>query len=747
MRRVIPLLFALAGACITAKPMSTTWPALDAQLLADSAATYNFQLGFPVPLAVTPDGAVLFRRTPPRSFAADLYELDTKSGAVKTLATAAEMLGSGGDEHLSDAEKARRERARTATKGVVDVQVSADGHTVFVPLGGMFHLIDRETGIRRAVDPKGDAYDPHLSPDGTQIAFVRDGDLWIASANAAPRRLTKHPEGIDYGSAEFVAQEELDRRRGFWWSPDGKELVFQRTDARKVETVYVADARHPTSPPVPFKYPRPGTPNAIVDLGIVAAAGGEPTWITWDLAKYPYLARVAWPEKGPLTIVVLSRPQTDLAVIEAKTGRVILSEHDDAWVNLGGGGIGRGGGIGATLGAPMWLPDGTFLWASEASGTWILELRNPDGAVAKTLTTPDFGLDELVGFDGKNAVVIASTNPTRSDVWLVPIDGSAAPSRLTDGDGRSTAAFDHGVTIITTGKHAGGRAVTANGHELPSVAERPKLVPTTVFETVDIGGRTHYAAVTKPRTFAAGQKYPVLLKVYAGPHVQTVLDSLDAYVMDQWYADAGFIVVRSDGRGTPGRGRAWERAISGDLITIPLADQVDALHALGAHHPEMDLARVGVFGWSFGGYFTTMALLLRPDVFACGVAGAPVTDWSLYDTAYTERYMRTPDDNAKGYEQTSALGHADKLSRPLLLIHGITDDNVHLANTLGLIENLYVAGKRAEVVLLSGTHMVPDPKLALAREKVQIDFFREHLGTAQGSAQLDRAQAVANDRK
>jgi dipeptidyl-peptidase 4 len=205
--------------------------------------------------------------------------------------------------------------------------------------------------------------------------------------------------------------------------------------------------------------------------------------------------------------------------------------------------------------------------------------------------------------------------------------------------------------------------------------------------------------------------------------------------------------VRSDGRGTPGRGRAWERAISGDLITIPLADQVDALHALGAHHPEMDLARVGVFGWSFGGYFTTMALLLRPDVFACGVAGAPVTDWSLYDTAYTERYMRTPDDNAKGYAQTSALTHADKLSRPLLLIHGITDDNVHLANTLGLIENLYVAGKRAEVVLLSGTHMVPDPKLALAREKVQIDFFREHLGTAQGSAQLDGAQAVANNRK
>ena len=220
----------------------------------------------------------------------------------------------------------------------------------------------------------------------------------------------------------------------------------------------------------------------------------------------------------------------------------------------------------------------------------------------------------------------------------------------------------------------------------------------------------------------------MLLNVYGGPHKQMVLDARDTYVMDQWYADAGFIVVRSDNRGTPGRGRAWERAISGDLITAPLDDQVGALQAIGARYPELDLTRVGIFGWSFGGYLSALAMLLRPDVFACGVAGAPVTDWSLYDTAYTERYMRTPEHNAKGYEATSALTHAAKLRRPLLIIHGITDDNVHLANTLGLIENLYVAGKRAEVVLLSGTHMVPDPKLALAREQVQIDFFREHLG-------------------
>jgi dipeptidyl-peptidase-4 len=179
----------------------------------------------------------------------------------------------------------------------------------------------------------------------------------------------------------------------------------------------------------------------------------------------------------------------------------------------------------------------------------------------------------------------------------------------------------------------------------------------------------------------------------------------------------------------PGRGRAWERAVLGDLVTIPLEDQVGALQALGTRHPELDLSRAGVFGWSFGGYMAAMAVLLRPDVFKAAVAGAPVTDWSLYDTAYTERYMKTPEQNPDGYRATSALTHAAKLARPLLLIHGLTDDNVHLAHTLALVEALYIAAKRAEVITLSATHMVPDPKLNLAREQVQVEFFRQHLGT------------------
>jgi len=718
-RRLLTLAVVLS-ACRTTQTMS--WPALNRELLADAGATFNFRLGLPTPLAITRDGAVLFRRTPPRDFAADLYELDTRTGAVKTLAAAADLIGMG-EEHLSDAEKARRERMRTATRGVVDVDVSDDGHVVLVPLGGRLYLIDRATGARRAIDPRGAVYDPHLSPDGRTIAFARDGDLWIVSEGGGPRRLTTHPEGLEYGVAEFVAQEEFGRRRGFWWSPDSKQICFQRTDARAVDTIYVSDPRHPERAPVPFKYPRAGTANAKVDLGIVATAGGEPKWVTWDLARYTYLVDIDWPKRGALTALVINRDQTDLALlaIDPATGstKQLLTEHDDAWLNVGSG-------------APKWLEDGSgFLWMTEAKGAWTLDLRSPDGALVRPLTAPDFGLRHLAGVGKDGAIVEASTNAPAQAVWRVPFDGSA-PQALTPLDGVASAHAEHDVVVLDVQLHAGGHQsfALAGGarHEIPSVAERPKLTPTTKIETVDVDGRKQFVAITRPQGFDPQRRYPVLLKVYGGPHVMTVVDSLDAYVMDQLYADAGFVVVRTDGRGTPNRGRAWERAILRDLISIPLVDQVAGLKAAGERHRELDLSRVGVAGWSFGGYFSVMAALLHPDVFKAAIAGAPVTDWTLYDTAYTERYMKPPQENPDGYKTTSALTHAAKLERPLLLIHGITDDNVHFAHSLALIESLYLAGKRAEVIALSATHMVPDPKLNVAREKVQIDFLRDHLG-------------------
>lgn len=704
-----------------------SWPALDEQLLADAAATLQWRLGVPVPLAITRDGAVLFRRTPPRGLASDLHEL-APDGTVRTLVRAADLVT--GDEQLSDAEQARRERTRTATRGIVDIDVSDAGAIVSFALGRRLHLLDRRTGALRSLDPGGPVYDPHLSPDGAAIAFVRDGDLWLVTADAAPRRLTRHPDGFEYGVADFAAQEELRRTRGFWWSPDSRRIVFQRSDLRPVQTLYIADARHNERRPVAFRYPRAGTANAVVDLGVidVDAAGApgapvrEPRWLTWDHAAYEYLVSVQWPARGPLTALVIDRDQQQLAILafDPTTGSAatLLTERDDAWLNV-------------DVGAPRWLDDGSgFLWMTEASGHWVLERRAADGSPVAALTPPDFGLRELVGVDPHHAIVEASTSPITQDVWRVPLDGSA-PIRLTHADGVAHATARHGIVVVDTLRAAGGRAAFAltggHRHVLPSAAERPRLVPTTVLETVVLDDRHHHVAITRPRDFDPGRRYPVLLRVYAGPHVITVEGGRDAYVLDQWYADAGFVVVRCDGRGTPHRGRLWERAILGDLITIPLDDQVAALRALAARHAELDLDRVGVYGWSFGGYFAVLAVLLRPDVFKAAVAGAPVTDWTLYDTAYTERYMKTPQRNPDGYRAASALTHAARLERPLLILHGITDDNVHFAHTLALIEALYVAGKRAEVITLSATHMVPDPRLSLARDLVQVDFFRRHL--------------------
>ncbi|MET0384377.1 MAG: DPP IV N-terminal domain-containing protein, partial [Polyangiales bacterium] len=574
----------------------------------------------------------------------------------------------------------------------------------------------------------GSAFDPHLSPDGKHVSFVRDGDLWITDAEASnkkPRRITQHPAGLEYGVAEFVAQEELERRRGYFWSPDSKHIAFQRTDASKVSTVYVADPSHPDRAPAEFKYPRAGTDNAVVDFGIVAAEGGTPRWVTWDLAAYPYLAQVQWPKNAPLTLTVLDRNQTKLALlaVDPQTGAVreLLHVEDAAWINI-------------NPSSPTWLPDGSgFLWLNEVEAGFDLALHDAQGALTRTIQPASFGARDIVGIepDGSAVIVLASSDPREQHVWRVPLDGSA-PKALTHDGGVHEAISEHGITAIRSALRVGGSSTTVVGpgdsrHELPAVSEQPKLVPTTVLDAVEVGEHKFYTAVTRPRNFSPGKRYPVLLRVYGGPHMQTVLDYRDGYLLDQWYADAGFIVVRADGRGTPNRGRSWERAVLNDLATVPLEDQVAALSALSERHPELDRSRVGIFGWSFGGYLSTIALLLRPDVFHAAIAGAPVTDWALYDTAYTERYMKLPADNPEGYQRASALTHAGSLTRPLLLMHGVTDDNVHFAHSLALIEKLYGTGKRAEVVLLSSTHMLTDPKLALAREKLQVEFFREKL--------------------
>jgi dipeptidyl-peptidase 4 len=708
-------------------------PPVDEAFVTQFAATYGFRLGLPQAPAIAPDGDVLFTRTPPRSFVADLFERDATTGVVTKVLDAATLLG-GGTEQLSAAEKARRERLRQATRGISNFELSRDGARLLVPLSDRLFVVERARGPGgKAVElatGEGFPYDPQLSPAGDQVAFVLDGDLWVvaARAGATPRRLTTRPSpAVEHAVAEFVAQEEMDRSHGYWWSPDGRRIAYQHSDLSPVDTLWVADPAHPDHEPTPFRYPRAGTANAVVTLGIVPAAGGDTLWVDWDRARWPYLTRVRWPERGPLTIVVINRPQTELAVLavdERGATRTLLVERDPAWLDLPDAEL------------PRWLADGSgFLWATERRGAWQLELRQADGALARELTPVGFGLLDYEGFDDESRVawVTASPDPTQARVFRVPLAGDAREVTGEEGVHTVTVAPAGGWAVASLSLRGGERRFDvlrpdgAVAGALPTVAEDPPWVPAVEWTTASAGGREHHAAIVRPRDFERGRRYPVLLHVYGGPTSLMVKRTARSYLLDQWYADAGFVVVAIDGRGTPARGRDWERAVHKDLITVALGDQVDVLRALGGRYPELDLSRVGVYGWSFGGYVSAMAVLLRPDVFAAAVAGAPVTDWALYDTFYTERYMQTPQENPAGYARSSAIARAAELTRPLLVIHGTADDNVHFANSLGLVQALFRAGKDVELLPVGATHMTPDPAVALALHRKTLAFFRAHL--------------------
>ena len=705
-------------------------PAFDEAFIRQFASTLGFKLGAPGEIAIAPDGDVLFTRTGPRSFVGDLYERDAQSGAVTLVVDAATLLG-GGEEQLSAEEKARRERLRRTTRGISGFELSQDGSRLLVPLSDRLFLVER---AGRKVVPldtgEGFPYDPHLSPAADRVAFVVDGDLWVvdARAGAKPRRLTTRPSPtIEHAVAEFVAQEEMDRTRGYWWSPDGRSIAYQRNDVSKVDTLYVADPAHPDRAPTPFRYPRAGTANAEVTLGVISVEGGDTRWIEWDRERYPYLTRVHWPERGPLTLVVMNRAQTELAVLAADekgVTRTLLTERDAAWLDLPDPEL------------PRWLADGSgFLWATERRDVWQLELRKADGSFDRELTDAGFGYQSFEGFDdaSRTAWVVASFDPTQAQVWRVPLVGEPQAVTREEGVHRVKVARNGGWAVTDSSPSDGSRRFEVRrpdgtvAGELPSVAEVPPWQPSVEWTKVTADGRDFNAAVVRPRALEPDRRYPVLVHVYAGPTSLMVRRSPRSYLLDQWYADAGFVVVSIDGRGTPYRRRDWLRVVHKNLIGVALRDQVDVLRALGARYPELDLGHVGIYGWSFGGYASAMAVLLRPDVFRAAVAGAPVTDWALYDTFYTERYMQTPQENPEGYAKTSAIAQAAKLTRPLLVIHGTSDDNVHFANSLGLVQALFRAGKEVELLPVAATHMTPDPEVALALHRRQLAFFRRHL--------------------
>ena len=728
----LPHLLVLAATALTLVRAADEDPAL--KHFRDLAETRNYTLGRPTAPKLTPDGSkVIFLRGGPRDPVLRLYEFDLATKRERELITPAQLLG-GAAEKLTAEEKARRERARITARGFTRFDLSKDASRILVTLSGKLYVINR-ADLKVTALPGKYWIDPHFSPDGTAVAAVSAGELHVIelATNTEHALTSGATETLTHGVAEFVAQEEMDRREGFWWSPDSKWLAYQETDESEVEARYIADPLHPEVTPQKFLYPRAGSPNAKVRLGVISRAGGATRWMDWDAAKFPYLTRVVWKEAGaPLSLLVETRIQQEQRLLAADpatgTTRELLRETDSTWINLDRQSV-----------FPRWLKGGKqFLWSTESRGDWQLELRDASGALVRELTPLNLGYRSLAGIDERAGVVFvqASANPTDTQVWRVPLGGGAATALTTARGSHSATISEDGRVMLhtfnlldgTTGTEvldAGGTVLAT----LPSVAESPAELPRLELTRTIGGERSYYAALIRPRDFVAGKKYPVILSVYAGPHITVVNSSLRSYLADQWIADQGYIVVKLDGRGTPLRGRAWQRVVYRNLIDIALHDQVEGLQALGVQYPELDLTRVGVTGWSFGGYFSAMATLRRPDVFKAGVAGAPVVTWENYDTYYTERYMGLPQDNPAGYKASSVLTYAKDLQRPLLLIHGLTDDNVYVQHTLQLADALYMAGKTYELMPMLGTHMAgsSDPVVKLREEQRVIEFFNREL--------------------
>ncbi len=687
------------------------------------ARTQRLTLGEPRDLSVTPDGQrVVFARSRGGADPVNcLWVADVETGEERLVADPVALMAAiaADDADLPPEERARRERLREGAGGITGYELDrAAERAVFVLAGNLFTAeLDGES---RRLDVPGPVFDPHVSPDGTRIAYVRGRELWVTDLHGDAHLVAGPADGdadtVSWGSADFVAAEEMNRYRGFWWSPDSSAIVACRVDDAPVQVWHISNPADPSSTPRPVRYPAAGTPNPEVTLHVCALESGDRVAVDWDRDAFEYLAKVAWNGHG-LALTVLSRDQHDLQVLAAdpSTGATttVFTDHDDAWVELVPG-------TGALI-----APD-TPVMCTEADGARRLSLGDD-------LVSPaDVQIRSVVQADADRVVVTGNPLDDASQLHVYRWTRTDGFEALTDGLAVNQATVG-GDTILfrtATVDEPGARWRLPNGNTLDSHAERPLVRP-----NVRIAAHTTDApttAVLLPHDHD-GSPLPVLLDPYGGPHAQRVLRSHNAFCASQWFADQGFAVVVADGRGTPGRGSAYERSVFLDLATGVLDDQVAALHAAAEQHPELDLTRVAMRGWSFGGYLSALAVMKRPDMFHAGIAGAPVTEWRLYDTCYTERYLGDPNERPDVYDANSLLPLAPELTRPLLLIHGLADDNVVAAHTLQLSAALLAAGKPHEVLPLVGvTHMTPQEIVAENLLLHQLDFLRRSLGITGG---------------
>jgi dipeptidyl-peptidase 4 len=710
-----------------------------------SARTRNFSLGAPRSFQVSPDGAtIVFLRSRGGSDPVTcLWALDVATGQERLIAdpTQLNMTGTADDP----VEKARRERVRERAGGIVSFATDADCTLATFALAGRVYLASLRRGDVRLLATSTPAADPRPDPAGRYVAYVSKGALRVVGLSGAQDgqdRALADPagmQGVTFGLADFIAAEEMGRTRGFWWAPDSAAILVAQVDETPVQHWHIADPSHPERPASAVRYPSAGTPNAVVSL-FVATLDGQLTRVGWDQQAFPYLVAVAWEgtegadgQAGPPLVVVLSRDQREMRILAVEPGTgtatVVRSDTDPSWVDV-------------VPGVPARTADGRIVWTADAGGAKRLLAATAEqhaAGSAEPVTPATLQVREVLSVDGDTILFSASADdPAATAIWTAGPDGIQSVSAQDGVHGGDLA----GGTLVRTSRTLAGSGVTvqvlrpgaggelAEAARIGSHADLPNLPAPRPALGYSAGTSRVRTAILLPSWHEPGSgQLPVLCDPYGGPHGQRVTSAYDAYLTSQWFADQGFAVVIADGRGTPGRGPKWDRTVTGDLATPALEDQVEALHSAAERCGDLDLSRVGIRGWSFGGYLSALAVLRRPDIFHAGIAGAPVTDWRLYDTCYTERYLGHPDFSPQAYEQSSLLSDAASLTRPLMIIHGLADDNVVVAHSLRLSAALLAAGRPHAVLPLSGvTHMAAQEEVAENLLLLQVDFLRTALG-------------------
>jgi dipeptidyl-peptidase-4 len=688
-----------------------------------NAVTQRFSLGVPTSVQVAPDGSrVLFLRSRSGTDRESLlWCRDAADGVERVLLDPALVLH-GDAEQVPAEELARRERLRQGGAGVTAFSLDRQGAQAVVALSGQVVLVAVEDGDWRVLGGRHHAVDPHLSPDGRWVAYHADRGLHVLPTDTfgGARTLAHDADpSVTWGLADFAHAEELERDRAFWWAPDSSGLLVTRVDESPVELWHISDPAHPRVPARPVRYPAAGTSNAETTLWWVTVDGAHQE-VSWDRTAYPYLVSVCWKEGTPALLSVLDRHQREMTVLTWSPGEQAQPRRtwqDDCWVDV-------------VPGVPAW-------W-----GDRLLTVEVDADADCYRLCTDGEPLTPR----GQQVRAVLAVEPSSVLLSVADDAGERRVARLT-GDGDLELLTP--AQALATGWAAGGTTVLrvdatdtcrpqveVHGSSGPGALEVLALDPPWVPRPRGLPRRDDdpRVAVLEP-TNAPGGPLPVLLDPYGGPHASSVLSSARAWAESQWWADQGYLVVVADGPGTPGSPR-WERAMAGAFAGPALRAQVRALEMVAETYGERaDLRRVGIRGWSFGGYLAALAVLDRPDVVHAAVAGAPVTDWRLYDTAYTERYLGLPQDHPGRYDAESLLERAPALRRPLLLIHGFSDDNVVVAHTLRLSQALLAAGRPHEVLPLCGvSHMTPQAVVAENLLMLQRDFLARALAAPDGLA-------------